>query len=309
MSMMSATRNVPLTQLALKRELKPVSDITLKHCDQSTPAIMRPAEILPRKRLLYNTASPHAARRSAAQTEESSTSGSVPTKDMPRHLPSPAHSGGCLSSLLRIPCDGLSRSSGMGASTVSLLVHAPSLSRMSGQVDDEEDDFSFCTETGLTNSMVVRRNVDLNQMRHGCLVCQLGLLGKKRATNLNLLKKHVSIGAVNVFTLAEDIREVTGGYYVPALCTLHKELGWNPDSLTEAVDLYRVFSSSKNPVISVSLPDLYQAAQDSYPNDMPEEPTELNVHPTSHHVESDIGRKTSTSQEKCKNWLEDLGMT
>ncbi|CAL8103009.1 unnamed protein product [Calicophoron daubneyi] len=146
------------------------------------------------------------------------------------------------SNMLKIPFEGLLRGD-LGASTASLVVHAPSLSRVSGQTDeDDEQAISDIIDTKFLPEAV--------SLTIDCPYCRTQKFGTNGDTVIISGPRRHSIPCINWDSTCktvpseqdEDLAEI---------CTFHRTMGWNYGRATEGLFLKPLDRSHR----SNSVPD------------------------------------------------------
>ncbi|THD28171.1 hypothetical protein D915_000978 [Fasciola hepatica] len=218
---------------------------------------------------------------------------------------------------LRLPLGQISLS-GVGASCASLLVHAPSLSRVSGQTD--EDFAPPLDEESISSSAVWLRKpigyIDATQL--GCPICYRRDYALTQTVSTGLLVRSRSLCALRLpeeMTHPEAEREEPGdgavavtsvtGVHRPAICLFHKTRGWTyhrqsgPDIALPVVWSSKSASSISIPNVHLSVFNLKGNACDeleSLPTPTVKVEPEVNQDPSQ--------TSLNTSKRKCQAWLQ-----
>lgn len=218
---------------------------------------------------------------------------------------------------LRLPL-GQINLSGIGASCASLLVHAPSLSRVSGQTDD--DSVPPLDAESISSSAVWAQKPFgyMDPSKSGCPLCARGDYSIMQATSTGQLARSRSLGALRLnpgisdCEIGADATTRAGaetsmtGLFRTEICLFHKTRGWiiNPQACPDAglPVLWNKKSACSISMPNVSIP-VFQL-KDCVGDDPDQLPT-----PTVK-VDSDITIQdaspdnVNTSKRKCQAWLQ-----
>ncbi|KAF6770511.1 hypothetical protein AHF37_11312 [Paragonimus kellicotti] len=316
--MASAARKFTPSQLAIKKDVESSnenvlnSDMTKSEATVSTRNTELPVCPNSSSSLLVK-------RRSFLRNDASPCSGSTrsvghPKLNKPRLNDSSsrgAQSGYvCSPNNLCLPPESFARTRGIGISTTSLLVHAPSLTRVSGLTDD--DGVSLDAESKMCSSSNLLKEVcEFYEVQNSCPLCNLG--SAYSANRINQPRRFNSTSMIDAVGLQEDIIDSIDSN---ELCRIHKNVNWCADSSFATMGLPRRFSASNSsPNILVHLtqfesPDLFllpsvQGGSKLIGWDWSSHNSGA-VSRTGGDLESNCEITAGATRRKCESWLETL---
>ncbi|KAA3679954.1 uncharacterized protein DEA37_0010086 [Paragonimus westermani] len=216
----------------------------------------------------------------------------------------------CSPNNLCLPPDSFARTRGIGISTTSLLVHAPSLTRVSGLTDD--DAVSMDAESKICSSSNLLKEVcEFYEVQNGCPLCNLGsAYGAKRTSQSRRFNSTSMIDAVD---LQEDIIDSIDS---SELCRVHKNVNWCADSSFATMGLPRRFSAS-NSSPNIMMYSAQFESPDSLLLPCVQSGSKLTGLDWSSHnsgavsraggdLENNSGISAGATKRKCESWLETL---
>ncbi|KAA0191735.1 hypothetical protein FBUS_00611 [Fasciolopsis buskii] len=218
---------------------------------------------------------------------------------------------------LRLPL-GQINLSGIGASCASLLVHAPSLSRVSGQTDDDSVPPVDAESIGSSALWSQKPFGYMDPSKLGCPLCSRGDYSTMQATSTGQLARSRSLGALRLNPAISDCEieadeaaragaeTSVKGLFRTEICLFHKTRGWifNPQACPD--NGLSVLWNKKS-ACSISMPNVsfpvFQL-KDCIGDDPDQLPTPT-VKVESDSVTQDASlNSVNTSKRKCQAWLQ-----